>query len=289
MKKLARAIIAILFKILMPIRNALQFSLVKLNKWKFHLNYRARADDIFVVSYPKCGTTWMQNIVYQLAKGDMDFPHINAVALHLEEDVMGSNLNLESLPSPRLFKSHLSYDSILKGRGKYIYVMRNGLDAAVSYFHHYVALRRFQADFNFFFRLFMTGKVAYGSWFDHVAGWLSHKDDLDILFVKYEDLLEDLEGNIRRIAEFCNFPVDEARIQTAVERSRFEFMKAHGDQFDLGAWLAQKAGFTTGKFFREGKKGGGESQMDQRQIEEYRARFRESLAGLGVDDYAPPQ
>lgn len=47
----------------------------------------------------------------------------------------------ESFPSPRVFKSHLRYHLIPKaadktGKPRYIYVMRNPKDTAVSFYHH---------------------------------------------------------------------------------------------------------------------------------------------------------
>ena len=35
------------------------------------LDYRAEPHDIFVASYPKCGTTWLQNIVYLLHESNV--------------------------------------------------------------------------------------------------------------------------------------------------------------------------------------------------------------------------
>ena len=51
----------------------------------------------------------------------------------------------ESFPSPRVFKSHLPYDLVPKGRDeatkpRYIYVMRNPKDSAVSYYHHHMLI-----------------------------------------------------------------------------------------------------------------------------------------------------
>lgn len=37
----------------------------------------------------------------------------------------------------------------------------------------------------FFFDLFV---VCYGSWFDHVLSWWKHKDDPNVLLLKYEDM-----------------------------------------------------------------------------------------------------
>ena len=39
----------------------------------FALSYHVRSDDIFIVAYPRSGTTWMQNIVYKLQTGTQPF------------------------------------------------------------------------------------------------------------------------------------------------------------------------------------------------------------------------
>ncbi len=152
-----------------------------------HLDFVPRADDIFLVTYPRSGTTWMQMILYQLASGgNMDFTHICQVAPWFERvisfNVMSSEA-IEAIPSPRIFKSHLSYRWIPKGQCKYIYVMRNGKDVAVSFFHFYKSHLGFKGDFSEFFDLFMRGKVQFGSWFEHVAGWREHLDNPNILFL----------------------------------------------------------------------------------------------------------
>ena len=36
--------------------------------------------------------------------------------------------------------------------------------------------------------MFVVLLVNSGSWFDHVLSWWEHRDDPNILFVKYEDM-----------------------------------------------------------------------------------------------------
>ncbi len=44
------------------------------------LNFKPRPNDVFVVTSPKCGTTWMQQILHQLRSGgDMSFDDIDDV------------------------------------------------------------------------------------------------------------------------------------------------------------------------------------------------------------------
>uniref|UniRef100_A0A674GG44 Sulfotransferase n=1 Tax=Taeniopygia guttata TaxID=59729 RepID=A0A674GG44_TAEGU len=71
-----------------------------------------------------------------------------------------------------------------------IYVARNPKDVAVS-FYHFHHLAKFLPDpgsFDAFLTQFLEGTVHYGSWFDHVKGWLGQRHLLDILYVTYEEL-----------------------------------------------------------------------------------------------------
>ena len=147
--------------------------------------------DLIVVSYPKSGSTWTQQIV-KLIKlgGNDDTKHIWDAVPFLEIHLMGKG---QSLPSPRAFKTHLPYHMMPGGEpaksvAKYIYVARNPKDVAVSFYYHFCNLKEyeFDGDWNCFFELFMKGEVEYGLWFDHVLEWWKHKGQLLIysLFMK---------------------------------------------------------------------------------------------------------
>lgn len=89
-------------------------------------NFEVRPDDIWIVAFPKTGTTWMQNIVWQLKNNlKLDaqavrpwFQLIEYCALFdpTGEDeafrkfvatLDGTIDEYEKLPSPRIIKSHL--------------------------------------------------------------------------------------------------------------------------------------------------------------------------------------
>ena len=153
-----------------------------------------RSDDLFIVTYPKSGTTWMQQIVKLIRTNgvedgqqiDQGMPWIERV----EKDKISDwcrkpvvwKLTLcvfccyRSIYSPpRVMKSHLNYEMMpggdpAKSPAKYIYVARNSKDVAVSLFYHTRKFidYEFTGDWDNFFECFINGKVESGSWFDHV-------------------------------------------------------------------------------------------------------------------------
>jgi len=233
------------------------------------LDFIPRADDIFIVTYPKSGTTWMQMILYQLTTdGNMDFPHITAVCPWIERALIFHAMTVEELdkyPSPRIFKSHLNYTDIPKGSCRYIYVTRNGRDVVASYYYHYKAQLFYRGTFSEFFDLFMQGKVLYGSWFKHIAEWLEHKDDLNILFLQYEDLIRDLEGSIRKISDFCKIEIAPERLPEILEKCSFTFMKKYESKFDPVMEKILEKGYIQNVFLRKGKPGDGKEHLTPEQ------------------------
>ena len=101
------------------------------------------------------GSTWTQEIVWQiLHHGEIDerrldvrVPFVEGMILGMESypyfanDAESVEKMFTSFPEPRVFKSHLPYHFVPKGRDeatkpRYIYVMRNPKDAFVSIYHH---------------------------------------------------------------------------------------------------------------------------------------------------------
>ena len=68
---------------------------------------------------------------------------------------------IETMPSPRLLKTHFTYDAIAKNaKCKYVYIARNPKDVAVSFFKFATAgnlLNGFNGPWEFFVKLFLDG------------------------------------------------------------------------------------------------------------------------------------
>jgi hypothetical protein len=170
-------------------------------------------DDVWVVTYPKCGTTWTQQIVRlvrnngELNDGvtvDFAVPWAEGIA---RPHFKAANFSFDTMKRPRAFQSHLPYDLFPFGPPhttpcKYIYIARNPKDVAVSCFFHN-KLRYFpDIDWDAFWKKYINGELEFGNYLDHLMSWLPHINDENVLFLTYEAMKKDLRQNVSKIATF---------------------------------------------------------------------------------------
>ena len=217
---------------------------------------------IFIGSFPKSGTTWMQNIVYQLVaanrrctqdddEADLPLEHISQYAPFYKIDPHWESTDAPVLVPKirqahealkcRIFNTHLRRDMLPDG-AKYIYVVRDGRDVLTSFYHHMTNQHPddggFQGNFEEFFQQFLDGSVAYGKWSHHLMSWMPHvvgekqnggKDE--ILLVRYEVLKDNLPQQVIRIANFLELvalnekTTDASYMEPLLERMTFEWMR----------------------------------------------------------------
>lgn len=202
------------------------------------IDFKPRDTDVFVVTYPKCGTTWMQFIVWEIFhKGAVppspnqmmfrDFPFLE----FFDAD------NLEAMPSPRLMKTHLPFNlNPYNPKSKYIYVVRNPWDCCVSYYYHHKmdpTMTAIDMTFDEYFELFITGQVGWGDFFDHVLSWFEHRNDPNVLFMTYESMKKDKKKTILSVAKFLgdsffNDVKDEMVLNDCLKHTDFKYMKEIG-------------------------------------------------------------
>ncbi len=195
--------------------------------------FQPRPDDIFIASYPKSGATLLQMMLYQMTTaGEMDFPHIEAVAPWYERAILsGGGPILEALASPRVFKSHAHHE-LLPSSPRFIYVAREVRDVAVSSFHHYCLITGVDHDFEEFLDQFIAERFMFGSWFAHIESWWPRRHDDNVLFLIFDEIVADLESTARKIAKFCDITLDEKALPRILERCDIRFMKQHKTKFD---------------------------------------------------------
>ena len=143
------------------------------------LNFKPRSDDVIVVTSPKCGTTWMQQIVHQLRSGgDMSFEEICDVVPFIEQAYdLEIDLTAEHNYQPRCYMSHTLYSDCPKG-AKYIVIYRDPCAACYSYFNFLngwyfqpgeVSLYEFVKDFLLAGSGVPKTKAKFASYFAHLV------------------------------------------------------------------------------------------------------------------------
>ncbi|XP_068166098.1 sulfotransferase 2B1-like [Antennarius striatus] len=189
--------------------------------------------DIIIATYPKSGTTWMQQIVTLItSRGDPNSTQMNpnwVRAPWLEHIYL--DLALKAFSStPRILTTHLPYQllsSTLQGsKAKVIYVSRNPKDVTVSSYHfgNVATFLPSFAKFQEFLHQFLEGKVMAGSWFDHVKGWTS-QTAINLIHITYEELWLDPHSSIKRLSSFLQCPLEEDEVNSCVKHSSFSVMK----------------------------------------------------------------
>lgn len=227
--------------------------------------WQPRPSDVFVATYPRSGTTWMQYLLHLLVRPAVEFQHINEVCPWLERSLAIGSVTPEALaglPSPRIFKTHL-LRQWLPREGRFVVLVRDPADVAVSYYELYRALLGFRGSLDEFLRRFEAGRVQYGSWWAHVRSW-ERQAGPDVLWVRYEALRADPAGELRRVAEFAGLPSDAERIAAAVAGASLPRMKALEERFDHATSLLHERGVRPRSFIGRGRGGDGVLTAGQR-------------------------
>ena len=190
-----------------------------------------KAEDVIICTYPKCGTTWMQQIVKLIANNGVEtLVNVDVCVPWME---LMSLTEIESMSSPRFFKTHLPYQLMAGGgdpantNAKYIYVLRNPKDVAVSSYNFYekVFLNFLSITWESYLDAFLEGDVSFGAFYSHYLGWWLHKDASNILFLSYEQMKRDLSSVVTRVSSFLGYNLTDEVIQTIVKQSHFDNMK----------------------------------------------------------------
>uniref|UniRef100_A0ABM5G7K4 Sulfotransferase n=1 Tax=Pogona vitticeps TaxID=103695 RepID=A0ABM5G7K4_9SAUR len=249
-------------------------------------DFEIRDSDVFLVTYPKSGTVWTQNILSLIYYEG----HRNGTEERETIDRMPwldynlRNVDFSKRESPRLIACHLPYYLVPKGlrngKGKVIYVLRNPKDVLVSYYHFSKFSRKVEEiDFEVLMERFLDGKVMAGSWLDHVEGWSAHRDDFNILFLTYEEMKKDLRGSVLKICSFLGKKLTEEEVDAVVDNATFDKMRKDR-RANYENMESDIVDHTRGGFLRKGIVGDWKNTMTVAQNERFDHVFKKRMEKL---------
>ena len=174
--------------------------------------------DYFFVSYPKSGATWFQTLVAGLVYRVDPVTAPDAVIQDLVPDVHDKP-KYRRYGTRSFFKSHSlptpEYRNV-------VYLLRDGRDVMVSYRYHMgviapppVELLEFVA----------RPDLDPSPWHIHVEGWLENKHRARIMVIRYEELLSDTVGQLRRFCQFAGIEAETELMEAVSDRASFKNLR----------------------------------------------------------------
>ena len=266
---------------------------------------RLREGDIVVSTRSKHGTTWVQTIllllIHQQPVPPAPLAEIAPWVDHLVEPIDEVAARLAAQPHRRVMKTHTPLDGVpLDPRVTYVVVARHPLDAAESLYHHSANIDRQRLRQ-------LTGnreqapdrpRLPVAAWlrawvqadadptealdslpgvFWHLSDAWRRRGDSNVVLVHFDDLLADLDGQMRRLAQHLGIGVEARRWPFLVAAATFRRMQQRADVLapNRQGLLRDNAAF-----FRAGVSGGGAALLDAAT----RARYAERAQELAPPD-----
>ncbi|XP_056391280.1 sulfotransferase 1C1-like [Hyla sarda] len=233
--------------------------------WDTIHNFQARDGDIVVASYPKSGTTWMQEILDLIVlDGDVE-KSLRAPGFVKVPFLEMGHTSLEvanTMSSPRILKTHLPVQLM-----------------PPSFWEKDV---KKQSDWLLWATapLFLC-TVTWGNWFDHVIGWWKAKERHKILYVFYEDMIEDSPREIHKVMRFLGKDLPEDVVQKILHHTSFQSMK-NNPMFNFSALSETVFDQSVSTFMRKGIVGDWKNHFHESQNLIFDKEYEEKMEGSGL-------
>lgn len=259
-------------------------------------DYEPTAQDVLVCAFMKSGTNWMMQVVHQIAnRGAGEFNDIFDVVPWPDCPSRDMTIGLTD-PRPaqlavtgmRAIKTHAPAQNVpYNSAAKYVCVVRDPKDVVVSAYHFFgnVMLGPLMPTVSTWVR--NARGAILESWVEFTNGYWLWRDRPNVLFLTYEQMLDDPRAMIRKIAALMEVALTEPEVEKVYSLSSFAYMKSVDHKFYPGEMTPfARPG---GRMVRQGKKGtSGEllSVEEQHTIDGYcRQRLQELSSDFPFDHY----
>jgi Sulfotransferase domain len=235
---------------------------------KVPLNYTPQ--DIFLVSYPKSGNTYLRFLIGNAIKlqyglqREVNFFTIQDIVPNITDGYLRETGPFGQQDLPRIIKSHHAYNPQYM---RVILLVRDPRDVLTSFYYHRKNYNRLPQTTTMaeFIRHPVDGAKV---WADHTRSWYLCEQMLErnIQLFRYEDFMQDPQSSLLRLMGFIGLEMQAELVNQAVDLSSKEKMR------QSEALSASTYQFRTQKtqFVRQGevKGGAGLAAVDQQFIED---------------------
>ncbi|XP_077996798.1 sulfotransferase 1B1-like [Glandiceps talaboti] len=265
------------------------------------VTFDVRPSDVFLITAAKSGTTWMKHIISLVMNNANEdaleatstsafSPFINYPEFHVDEDGEPGYKEIARTECQRFIPTHLSPDllppQVFEKKPKVIYVARNPKDVAVSLYHHYLQIP-FYCTYTWeeYLNNYIQGKeTVYGEWGNHVIPWWEKRNEKNVFFVKYEDMIRDLGKCVRELATFLEQDhLTEDQLIKVTNLCTFESMKESSTALKIGFCDMWNIDRSKSPFVRKGKVGGWKNYFTVAQNEEFDEVYKKWIGDSGLE------
>lgn len=184
--------------------------------------------DLYLVSYPRSGNTWVRAILAELLYGksgvsiqDLQFYVPDIHVRTRRSNIIAADFHVVKSHSPHITRQTKTYRQV-------IYVLRDPRDVVVSHYRYARALGNDGSGFENFLMDWVAGRIWPCSWQEHVNSWTAprpYDSTLKLLVVRYEDLVAAPHTQICRLADFLNLVVLPGTIEDVIAKTSVEKMR----------------------------------------------------------------
>ena len=278
---------------------------------------------LWMASYPKSGNTWLRAFIANYLKNPSEPMPIDelpqfilgdGVKQPFEKVAGGSvdDMSLEEIQALRpkvhemfawsssdtvFVKTHNAI-SVLDGiptitpdaTAGAIYVIRNPLDVAVSYAHHYGisydrAINAMASDESVVPPHGNQVHQYLGSWSTHVRSW-AQAQGLKFHLIRYEDMTFKADKTWRALIKFLELPLETPRLKKAIKYSSFKVL---ADQEKEDGFV-EAVPIDNRVFFRNGKTGAWRKELTTDEVQRVIDGHREVMTEYGyLNDKGAPR
>ncbi|XP_060132426.1 sulfotransferase 2B1-like [Zootoca vivipara] len=236
---------------------------------------------------------------------------------YVENDFQLLDDDIVNATYPKLLSTHLPFQlfpkSFLHSKAKVVYTLRNPRETMVSSYHFFKGFKELKdpGTVEEFMERYLSGEIDYGSWFEHVKGWVEMKENysrclLDPVLAEGQVETEwplhcdsskfhilrasilpnahcilDLRGSVQKICHFLGKELNSQQIESVVENASFQKMK--DNKMSTSSTIPENIfDHTKARLMRKGISGDWKNLLTVAQSERFDRVYWENMRGVNM-------